>query len=129
MKKVIKGFAAVAVIFALAGCARTAPIAQIHATVSSGHSAEQVKIAILKAGQKRDWIMSEAGPGMIKGRLQARDHAVEVRIPYSATGYSINYDSSKNLKASNGKIHKSYNRWVHNLDHDIQLNLSMGAAL
>lgn len=129
MKKIIKWFAAVAVVGALSGCARTAPIDQVHATVSTGHTAEQVKIAILKAGQKRDWIMSEAGPGVIKGRLQARDHSVEIRIPYSATSYSINYESSMNLKAADGKIHKNYNRWVHNLDHDIQMNLSGGAAL
>ena len=129
MKKIIKWFAAVAVVGALAGCARTAPIDQVHSTVSTGHTAEQVKTAILKAGQKRDWIMSEAGPGVIKGRLQARDHSVEIRIPYSATSYSINYESSMNLKAADGKIHKNYNRWVHNLDHDIQMNLSAGAAL
>jgi len=129
MKKIIKWFAAVAVVGALAGCARTAPIDQVHATVSTGHTAEQVKTAILKAGQKRDWIMSEAGPGVIKGRLQARDHSVEIRIPYCATSYSINYERSMNLKAADGKIHKNYNRWVHNLDHDIQMNLSAGAAL
>ena len=68
--------------------------------------------------------MSEAGPDVIKGRLQARNHSADIRIPYSATSYSINYESSLNLKASDGKIHKNYNRWVHNLDKDIQLNLS-----
>ena len=129
MKKLIKWFTAFAIIGALAGCARTAPVEQIHSTVSAGHTADQVKTAILKAGLHREWIMSEAGPGVIKGRLQARDHSVEVRIPYSATRYSILYESSMNLKAKDGKIHKNYNRWVHNLDHDIQLNLSAGAAL
>ena len=43
MKKIIKWFAAVAVVGALVGCARTAPIDQVHATVSTGHTAEQVK--------------------------------------------------------------------------------------
>jgi hypothetical protein len=66
--------------------------------------------------------LTEAGPGVIKGRLQSRDHSVDVRIPYTATSYSINYESSMNLKAADGKIHKNYNRWVNNLDHDIQLN-------
>jgi hypothetical protein len=64
------------IVGALAGCARTAPIAQVHSIVSAGHTADQVKTAILKAGQKRDWIMTEAGPG-VKGRLQARDHSAE----------------------------------------------------
>ena len=46
----------------------------------------------------------------------------EVRITYTATSYDIKYDSSLNLQASGGKIHKNYNRWVRNLDKDIQLN-------
>ena len=129
MNKTVKWFTAFAIVSALAGCARTAPIDQVRSTVSAGHSAEQVKTAILKAGHQRDWIMSEARPGVIKGRLQARDHSVEISVPYSATGYAINYESSLNLRAKDGKIHKNYNRWVHNLDHDIQLNLSAGAAL
>ena len=129
MKKIVKWFAAFAIAGALAGCARTAPVDQVHSIVSAGHTADQVKTAILKAGQKRDWIMTETGPGMIKGRLQSRDHSVQVSIPYTATSYSINYENSLNLKAADGKIHKNYNRWVNNLDHDIQLNLSAGAAL
>ena len=129
MKKIVKWCAAAVFVGALAGCARTAPIAQVHSIVSTSHTADQVKTAILKAGQKRDWIMTETGPGMIKGRLQSRDHSVQVSIPYTATSYSINYENSLNLKAADGKIHKNYNRWVNNLDHDIQLNLSTGAAL
>lgn len=129
MKKIAKWFVAFAVVGALAGCARTAPVEQVHSTVSAGHTETQVKNAILKAGLQRQWIMTEAGPGVIKGRLQARDHVAEVRIPYTATSYSIDYASSLNLMASGGKIHKNYNRWVHNLDQSIQLNLSAGAAL
>ncbi len=129
MKQFIKWFAAIAVVGALAGCARTAPIDQVHSRVSAGHTQEQVKNAILKAGVQRQWIMSEVGPGVIKGRQQTRNHVAEVRITYSATGYDIKYDSSLNLQASGGKIHKNYNRWVHNLDKDIQVNLSAGAGL
>lgn len=128
MKKIVKWCAAFAIMGTLAGCARTAPVDQVHSTVSAGHSAEQVKSAILKAGLQRDWIMTEVSPGVIKGRLQARDHSAEVRIPYTATSYSINYENSLNLKASDGKIHKNYNRWVRNLDKDIQLNLARSAA-
>ncbi|KIQ50633.1 lipoprotein, partial [Citrobacter rodentium] len=69
-----------------------------------------------------------AGPGVIRARQQSRDHVAEVRITYSATRYDIQYESSLNLLASGGKIHKNYNRWVRNLDKDIQLNLSAGAG-
>jgi predicted small lipoprotein YifL len=129
MNKIIKWCAALAVVGTLAGCARTAPIAQINNTVTAGHTEAQVRTAILKAGQQRQWIMSQAGPGVLNGRLQTRDHVAEIRITYSASSYSINYASSLNLQASGGKIHNSYNRWIHNLDRDIQLNLSAGAGL
>lgn len=128
MKKVGKWFTALVVVGALAGCARTAPIENVNTTVGAGHTTAQVKSAIFKAGAQRQWIMNEAGPGVIKARQQSRDHVAEVRINYTATGYTIKYDSSLNLQAADGKIHKNYNRWVNNLDKDIQVNLSSISA-
>ena len=129
MKKYVQWFAAIAVAGALAGCARTAPVEQIQTAVSAGHTEDQVKQAILRAGVQRQWIMSQTAPGAIAAHQQARDHVVEVRINYSASGYSIHYVSSSNMMASGGKIHKNYNRWVHNLDKDIQVNLAAGSSL
>ena len=107
MKKYVQWFAAIAVAGALAGCARTAPVEQIQTAVSAGHTEDQVKQAILRAGVQRQWIMSQTAPGAIAARQQARDHVVEVRINYSASGYSIHYVSSSNMMASGGKIHKN----------------------
>ncbi|EPY6814463.1 lipoprotein [Klebsiella quasipneumoniae] len=129
MKKIIHWMIAATVVGALAGCARTAPIEQVNAIVSAGHTEAQVKDAIIKAGAQRQWIMSDAGPGVIKGKLQNRDHVADIKINYSATSYSIVYVSSINLMASNGKIHRNYNRWVHNLDKDIQVTLAANTAL
>lgn len=120
---------AATVVGALAGCARTAPIEQVNAIVSAGHTEAQVKDAIIKAGAQRQWIMSDASPGVIKGKLQNRDHVADIKINYSATSYSIVYVSSINLMAANGKIHRNYNRWVHNLDKDIQVTLAANTAL
>ena len=86
-------------------------------------------VAELLSGVQRQWIMSQTAPGAIAARQQARDHVVEVRINYSASGYSIHYVSSSNMLASGGKIHKNYNRWVHNLDKDIQVNLAADSSL
>ncbi|CAI0784520.1 Uncharacterised protein [Serratia marcescens] len=127
MKRVSKLLIAFSVVGALVGCARTAPVDNVHSTVSAGHSEAQVRSAILKAGAQRQWIMNDAGPGVIKARQQNRNHSAEVRITYSATAYSIDYDSSQNLLASQGKIHKNYNRWVRNLDKDIQVSLATNA--
>ena len=128
MNKIVKLLAAFAVLAALAGCARTAHIANISSTVGTGHTEAQVKSAILKAGVQRDWIMNEAGPGVIKARQQNRQHVAEVRINYSASSYTITYESSQGLRARGGKIHRTYNRWVNNLDKDIQLNLTRASA-
>lgn len=129
MKKIIHWMIAATVVGALAGCARTAPIEQVNAIVSAGHTEAQVKDAIIKAGAQRQWIMSDTGPGVIKGKLQNRDHVADIKINYSATSYSIVYVSSINLMAANGKIHRNYNRWVHNLDKDIQVTLAANTAL
>ena len=129
MKKIIHWMIAATVVGALAGCARTAPIEQVNAIVSAGHTEAQVKDAIIKAGAQRQWIMSDAGPGVIKGKLQNRDHVADIKINYSATSYSIVHVSSINLMAANGKIHRNYNRWVHNLDKDIQVTLAANTAL
>ncbi|MGI1321451.1 lipoprotein [Klebsiella quasipneumoniae subsp. similipneumoniae] len=129
MKKIIHWMIAATVVGALAGCARTAPIEQVNAIVSAGHTEAQVKDAIIKAGAQRQWIMSDAGPGVIKGKLQNRDHVADIKINYSATSYSIVCVSSINLMAANGKIHRNYNRWVHNLDKDIQVTLAANTAL
>ncbi|KHE02056.1 lipoprotein [Pantoea stewartii] len=127
MKKYMKWFAAIAVVSALSGCARTAPIAQIHTTLAAGYTQEQVKSAILKAGALRQWTMTQAGPDVINASHQSREHRAEVRINYSAGGYDITYARSNNLMASGGEIHKTYNRWVQTLDNDIKATLSAGA--
>ncbi|WP_127960187.1 hypothetical protein [Serratia microhaemolytica] len=123
MKKIVKLCAVLVVAAGLAGCARTAPIENIKTPVSTGHTSEQVKQAIFSAGARYKWVMTETKPGVIHGRQQTRAHSVDVTIPYSATGYAITYDNSFNLRAANGKIHKNYNRWVRNLNKEIQLKL------
>ncbi|MGL4726795.1 MAG: hypothetical protein ACRCWW_20205 [Scandinavium sp.] len=130
MKKLMKWFAAALMVGVMAGCvSRTEPIDTVQSPVATGHTEAQVRTAILKAGLNRQWIMTDAGPGVIKGRQQARDHTANIIVQYSANSYLIKYDSSINLMASGGQIHRNYNRWVHNLDKDIQLYLSTGAQL
>lgn len=129
MREYIKFLTVLTIIGTLAGCTRTVPIARINSTVNTGHTQAEVKNAILKAGVQRQWIMSEVKPGVIKARQQSNKHIAEVQITYTATGYDIKYDSSLNLKGSGGKIHKSYNRWVHNLDKDIQVQLSTSTRM
>ncbi|RPH26731.1 hypothetical protein EHN07_11680 [Buttiauxella warmboldiae] len=118
-------------IMALVGCSaleRTEPVRTPQTIITQHVTPEQVKEAIINAGQGRDWIMSVAGPGVINATQNIRKHSVTVRINYSEKAYTINYVSSVNLLASGGEIHRSYNHWVNNLDKDIQKKLALIAA-
>lgn len=111
----------------LTGCARTAPVHNVEQSLSQRYSDNQMKTAILEAGIGRKWIMTPAAPGVINGRYAQRDFVANIRITYTSQSYSIHYVSSQNLKAQDGKIHANYNRWVNNLDQDIQLRLAAQA--
>lgn len=53
-----------------------------------------------------------------------RDHRADITIAYDADSYSIRYRDSQNMDYNNGKIHRNYNRWVANLNYDIQRALA-----
>ena len=53
------------------------------------------------------------------------DEKYVYKIPYNNNYYSIIYLNSVNLKASDGKIHRNYNRWVNNLNVDIQRAIAL----
>ena len=129
MMKKISGSALLITAVLLTGCAsRTAPIDNINQSLSQQYSDSQMKSAIIEAGISRQWVMTPAGPGVINGRLAQRGHAAEIRVTYTPQSYNIQYVGSQNLLASGGQIHRNYNRWVHNLDQDIQLRLAAQAA-
>lgn len=125
MRFLIHLTAALALVVGLSACSKSALIPNVHSVVASGHSEQQVRDAILRAGKANNWIMNEAEPGVINARVQTRGHIAQVRIPYSSSSYSIDYVSSDGLSADNGKIHRNYVRWVRNLDKNIQINLSV----
>ncbi|MGC0946254.1 hypothetical protein WKH55_17535 [Pantoea agglomerans] len=125
-KKTIFALAVVAAL--LTGCARTAPIHNVNQTLTQRYSDNQMKLAIIEAGIGRKWVMTPVSPGMINGRLSQRDFVATIRITYTSQNYRIDYVSSENLKAEQGEIHNNYNRWIANLDQDIQLRLSALAA-
>ena len=112
----------------LTGCARTAPIHNVNQTLTQRYTDNQMKLAIIEAGIGRKWVMTPVSPDVINGRLAQRDFVATIRITYTSQNYRIDYVSSENLKAGQGEIHNNYNRWIANLDQDIQLRLSALAA-
>ncbi|MNG72350.1 hypothetical protein D3C79_307750 [compost metagenome] len=106
------------------GCAGTAPVKNISQNIAGSHSNAQVRQAILSAGLNRGWIMNPTADGVIDGKILLRGHSADIRITYNTNSYQINYITSGNMDAKDGKIHPNYNRWVANLDKDIQLELA-----
>lgn len=122
---------AIAVVLATAvvACA-TVPIMNVdNATVPSASgkqpTAEQVRMAIVRAGGALGWQMKDEGANKLVGTLMLRTHTAVVEIPYSPTSYSIKYRSSINLDESGGNIHKNYNGWIQNLTKGINTQLSL----
>ena len=87
-------------------------------------SEDDMRRAILAALQSRQWTVERADRGNIMAFIQRRNHQAEITIPYSASSYSIRYRDSQNLGYKNGKIHRNYNKWIHNLDRSIQQELN-----
>ncbi|OCG25436.1 hypothetical protein A9G11_02070, partial [Gilliamella sp. wkB108] len=106
----------------LFGCSSKYQSPQNIHTPVEGVTKEQVRKAILATTTKEQsnfgtWKMEPIDKNTIRGHLFNRNYEVVVNIPYSATGYSINYVSvSNNLKNSHGNVHRNYNRWINNLD-------------
>lgn len=102
------------------------PVATIESTAvpAAVRTEEAMQRAILTALQRRQWTVERAEPGQILALVQRRSHQARVSIPYTASGYSIRYRDSQNLDYRNGKIHRNYNNWIHNLDRSIQQELS-----
>ncbi len=108
----------------LVGCVTTKPIATINSSVPVGLSYKKVETAILGSDtSNRGWVLRKEGKNLISGKIINRGHSAQVSIPFTTKGYSINYVTSQGLKSENGKIHPNYNRWVTNLDNDIQARL------
>ncbi|WP_345796992.1 hypothetical protein [Castellaniella sp. MT123] len=125
MNRFYRVLAIVVCALGLVACQQTVPLQQTQITTIHASSLTVVKDAIIQGGLDRQWIMKQVSPGIIDGKLLTRDHEVQVRITYSTSSYEINYVSSRNMKAANGKIHRKYGQWVRNLDIDIQRRLAL----
>ncbi len=127
--KFFKYIAAFFLVSLLFGCVGRYQAPNNITTPVNGLTKAQVKQAILDNGTKGKaafgtWKMVVLNSNTIRGHLFNRKFEIVVDIPYSATGYSINYVSvNPNLQGSNGKVHRNYNRWVNNLDVKIRESL------
>jgi hypothetical protein len=120
--------AVVLVGFAVAGC-RTAPVYNVSSApvvAKSGQvSAAEVRGAIVDALHDKGWTVKQDDPGKILAEILVRErHRADIRIDYSATQYSITYMDSDKLLYDGTNIHKNYNKWIMDLQEEINLRLS-----
>ncbi|GAK23649.1 LOW QUALITY PROTEIN: hypothetical protein JCM19052_4289 [Vibrio sp. JCM 19052] len=125
----LKLFISLLLTLLLVGCGRVQPVMNVEDTpVAYDLQNKQVKAAIVQSATNRGWTIEETSQGLLIAKINVRSHFAEVEIPYSNKYYSIIYLNSVNLKASDGKIHRNYNRWVNNLNVDIQRALALLGA-
>ncbi|QNT69824.1 hypothetical protein [Defluviicoccus vanus] len=95
-----------------------------------GVTLDQVRQAIMFAGNKRGWQMRQEVPGKIIATHQRSGHMAVVDILYTTTTLSILYYESASLQfdAKNNTVHPTYNRWVDFLAQDIQANAAALAS-
>jgi PBP1b-binding outer membrane lipoprotein LpoB len=82
-------------------------------------SLKQIANVIFTSGMRRNWVMEEIDPGVIRATLRVRSHTAVIDIKYRKSDYSIEYVSSVDLKYNGTLIHRNYNRWLTNLVNDI----------
>lgn len=84
---------------------------------------EEVKAAIVAAGEARGWTMKEIAPGHLEGILRIRVHIAVVDIKYSTASYSITYKDSSQLNYDGTQIHMEYNNWIKDLQAGVDTRL------
>ncbi len=117
--------AAVVAMAILAGC-RTAPIHNVKdapITASETRSMEDIRDAIVLAGNGLGWTMRPLAPGHVEGTLNLRSHMARVDVLYDRSSYDILYKDSSNLDHDGGNIHSNYNGWIQNLSRAIDNQL------
>jgi len=94
----------------------------------------KIENAIKNGAANKGWQTRKIKNGLIQANILVRSkYFVSVNIDYTAKGYSINYNKTRNLKYNpkTKEIHKSYNKWVKILQDNINFqldSLGMGSA-
>jgi hypothetical protein len=117
---------------AFAACHRMEPVYNVEQDsiptgVQQKLSSEQIGKMIAKTAIGKGWVVSEVKPGLLHCVLKWQDHTAAINITYSKQDYSIELDSSENLKESDGMIHKKYNKYIHDLQGEIDKKFSQAA--
>lgn len=110
----------------IAGCTSKALRNVEGSPIPANTKMEQVEKAIKAALIGKNWVVRESQPGKIVADIRVRQHYAKIQIDYDQNSYSIRHLESEmlNYNSSSQTIHRSFNRWIKNLDAIIQRNLS-----
>jgi hypothetical protein len=87
-------------------------------------SPDAIRRAIMVAAAQRQWLVEPAGPGELIATQDARGFMAKVKVTYSQKAYSIE-PIDTNLMRGGNEVHPTYNRWVRNLERDIEVRLAV----
>lgn len=115
----------------LAGCGAPQPLhVPPEQTLGSGLSSNDVRAAILSAAQKRHWRIVSDQSDVIElaypSNARSSKYEVIFAVHYTDRSYNIAYVSSRgldeklNCKGATPCLHRNVNKWVANLNMDIQ---------
>jgi hypothetical protein len=88
---------------------------------------DKMKESIIKGSIQRGWKPNIIDEGLIESSIVVRNkHTVVVMIPYTVSGYKIEYKNSRNMKYNkeSNTIHGRYAGWIENLTHSIDTQIS-----
>lgn len=96
------------------------PIIQV-APINPNISNVQLKNIIIAACSKYGWVINSATDTNVVATLNHNNkESVTIDIPYSKESVAFKYKSSSNMRYDGEKIHRSYNRWIKNLEVNIR---------
>ena len=83
---------------------------------------------IVRAAVTNDWSVEPIGTGRYRITTRWREFSAVAELAYTRQSYSIQLESSQNLKEKNGMIHPRYNQKVHALTIEIDRQLTIAAV-
>ncbi|SCA56660.1 conserved hypothetical protein [Candidatus Terasakiella magnetica] len=116
----------------LSGCfGRVQPVYSVfsHPVPSSAEfmSLREISEVIELSAMNRKWLVEEQYPGLLKLTFRKKTHVAVIEVTFDQSSYSIKYLNSVDLLYNGSRIHRNYNRWVANLEKDIEMNLQKSA--
>ncbi len=119
-----------AAVMLLSGCGPTTLVLPSEQTVSANFQQSDIHAAILDAANARAWRVVSDKPGTVRLAYPSNNRATKYEatfdVVYTKTGYKIKYvksyglDEKPNCAGDMPCIHRNVNKWVSNLNTDIQ---------